>query len=273
MLILAEELGCDIFAAQAPYPVQSTHLSLSAQKLQKFIKASHQSLFLSEINIIGNPLGRLDIELIKDIQIIAPIKFSVLGENVGDQNYIDRLLELGKLEIVYRVSMISSQIIDIINKNPELDLCFLVEKDDDILTLESLPLNEISLRKSRILPLYNTHNLGFISEMLSFNEKDLLNNGPDKRSIFIHQSINIFDFGKIYIMPDGTVRTNMYSETIGSLDDTPRSIVYSEFDAGKSWLKIRDFQPCNCCVFKSLCPSPSNYETIIGHPLCFMTER
>lgn len=268
---IGEEIGCDLFASQVPYPVYSSNLNLCTQKLLKFIKASNKSLFLSEINIIGNPIGQLDIKFLKEIKNVAPIKFSVLGENIN-QDSINKLFDLGKVEVVTRVSTISSRIINLINNNPELDLCFLVEENDDILTLESLPINDTSFEKIYILPLYNTHNLEFLSGALSITENELLNNGPDKRNIFIHQSINLFDFGKIYIMPDGTIRTNMCSKSIGSLDDTPYSIVYTEFDNGKSWLKTRNSQPCKYCVFKSLCPSPSNYETIVGYPLCFKTK-
>ena len=90
-----------------------------------------------------------------------------------------------------------------------------------------------------------------------------------KREIFIRQTLNIHNFGKLTVMPDDMVYANVNHEPLGSVDDTIYSLVYKEFTEGKSWLHIRNQAPCMDCVYQWLCPSPSNYETVIGKPnLC-----
>lgn len=265
--------GCDLFAAQAPYPVYSTSSQLNIDKLKFFINSACKSPFLSEINFIGNPIGIVDENFYRTMKDIVNLKFSVLAEDaIKSWNSICPLSEFGNIELVIRLSTIQGDTISFIREHMDISLCLLIEEAEDLETLESLCIDEESSDNIRIVPLYNSNNTEFITEALSISEDELLNNGPDKRNIFIHQSINIFDFGKMYIMPDGTIRTNMCSAAIGSLDDTPCNIAYSELDRGKSWLKIRNYYPCDKCVFKSLCPSPSNYEVLIGKPLCFLAK-
>lgn len=56
---------------------------------------------------------------------------------------------------------------------------------------------------------------------------------------------------------------------LGTIDETPHGIVYHELTTGNSWLRIRNQPPCSNCIFQWLCPSPSNYESVIGKPnLC-----
>lgn len=41
-------------------------------------------------------------------------------------------------------------------------------------------------------------------------------------------------------------------------------IVQKEIQEGQSWLRTRKQEPCNSCIYQYLCPSPSDYEIIIG---------
>ena len=263
-------IGSNLFACQSPFPVHDDVSILNAIRIKQFIKDSAQSSFLSEINIIGNPIGKFDEEFYAEIKSISPIRFSVLADDMGgNYDLIRKLQEFGKLELVIRVSTtLPQKVISLINKFPETDLCFIVEKEEDIDLIHSLGIDGTTIGEIRILPIYNSTKKAFIMDTLAINEDDLLINGPDKRSIFIHESINIFDFGKLYIMPDGKVLSNMCSPAIGTIEENPKDIVYRELDRGKSWLKTRNNFSCTKCVFRSLCPSFSNYEKLLGRPLC-----
>ncbi len=262
--------GSNLFACQSPFPIHDDVSILNAIKIKQFIKDSAQSSFLSEINIIGNPIGKFDEEFYAEIKSISPIRFSVLADDMGgNYDLIRKLQEFGKLELVIRVSTtLPQKVISLINKFPETDLYFIVENEEDIDLIHSIGIDGTTIGEIRILPIYNSTNKAFIMDTLAINEDDLLINGPDKRSIFIHESINIFDFGKLYIMPDGKVLSNMCSPAIGTIEENPKDIVYRELDRGKSWLKTRNNFSCAKCVFRSLCPSFSNYEKLLGHPLC-----
>jgi pseudo-rSAM protein len=85
----------------------------------------------------------------------------------------------------------------------------------------------------------------------------------------MHQTLNTNDFGKLTILPNGSVYSNVNMEPLGTIENTVYSLVYKEITKGQSWFRIRDQAPCYDCVYQWLCPSPSNYELVIGKPdLC-----
>ena len=88
------------------------------------------------------------------------------------------------------------------------------------------------------------------------------------------EAMKISNFGKLTVMPDGTVYANVNASPLGTIDDSLYSLVYKEFMEGKSWFKVRDEAPCIDCVYQWLCPSPSNYEKVVGRPnLCHITNN
>jgi len=90
------------------------------------------------------------------------------------------------------------------------------------------------------------------------------------KDFFSRQVMNIYDFGKINIMPDGETYANLNYSSLGNIyTDSIYEIVQKEIDEGKSWFRIRNQAPCDECVYQWLCPSPSNYEMDLGRPnLC-----
>ena len=86
--------------------------------------------------------------------------------------------------------------------------------------------------------------------------------------------MNIYDFGKINIMPNGDVYANLNHPILGNIyTDSLYEIVHKEVEEGKSWLRIRNEAPCNDCVYQWLCPPPSNYEIAIGRSnLCHVKQ-
>lgn len=84
----------------------------------------------------------------------------------------------------------------------------------------------------------------------------------------------ILDFGKINIISNGDVYANVNHPILGSIyTHSIVEIVQYELDEGKSWLRVRDQNPCNTCVYQWLCPSPSDYELFIGRSnLCHVIK-
>ena len=90
-----------------------------------------------------------------------------------------------------------------------------------------------------------------------------------KREVYSNQKINNIDFGRITILPNGAIYANVNHPPIGDLRDKIHDVLYNELKFGRSWLQIRDMEPCCHCVYQFLCPPPSNYELVIGRPnLC-----
>ena len=115
-----------------------------------------------------------------------------------------------------------------------------------------------------IIPIYDGKNLDFFESHVFADKEELGNIVLTKREIFVRQALNIHNYGKLTVMSDGTVYANVNHELLGTIDDTVYSLVYKEFTERRSWLQIRDQAPCTECVYQWLCPSPSNYETVIG---------
>ena len=90
------------------------------------------------------------------------------------------------------------------------------------------------------------------------------------KEIFANQTLNTYNFGRLYIKSKGNVLTKGNKEPIGNIKkDTIKRIIFNEISTGNLWLNIRDNQPCSDCLYQWLCPSPSDYEIAIGKPnLC-----
>lgn len=72
----------------------------------------------------------------------------------------------------------------------------------------------------------------FIEEYLFFNEEDLKDIALSKRDIFVRQTLNVFHFGKLYIMPNGNIYSNLNGASMGTIKESPHDIVYREMTEG-----------------------------------------
>jgi pseudo-rSAM protein len=145
---------------------------------------------------------------------------------------------------------------------------FLVSNESDCEIAGNIVEN-LELDNYNIKPFLDGKNITFFEEYVFMGENDIQNSKLSKRSIFAHQALNTNDFGKLTISPEGKVYANTHFESLGTIDDDIRLLIYKEMNGGTSWRRIRDTKPCDNCVYQWLCPSPSNYELTIGKPnLC-----
>lgn len=125
------------------------------------------------------------------------------------------------------------------------------------------------IRSFEIIPVYNGNNIDFFQQYVYTTRNDILSPGFNKREIFSNQAINRFFFGKLIILPDKKVYANVNAKPIGEMKDSIYALIFKELDKGLSWRLIRNKKPCTECLYQWLCPSPSNYELLIGKPdLC-----
>lgn len=148
---------------------------------------------------------------------------------------------------------------------------FLIASERDFEIAEQL-IAKYSLEHSSIKPVYNGGNLSFFKEAVYLEEHDIENMCLEKRDFYVSQKINKNDFGRLTVMPDGKVYANVNSIEIGDIGkDAIAPVLYKEMTEGESWLRVRDQKPCCDCIYQWLCPSPSNYELVIGKPnLCYV---
>jgi pseudo-rSAM protein len=125
-------------------------------------------------------------------------------------------------------------------------------------------------------PFFNGHNIDFFKKYVFMTSEDLTNIPVSKTTIFRRQVLNENFFGKLSILTNGDVYSNMNHEPIGNAFENDLSIneiVFNEMYNGKNWFKIRNEGACMDCCNKYLCPSLSNYEFVCNRPnLCNIKE-
>ena len=121
------------------------------------------------------------------------------------------------------------------------------------------------IEKYRINPVFTGDNIRFFEEKVFLTKEDILSTSMTIKDFFSRQEMNLYDFGKINIMPNGDAYANINHPALGNIySDSIYEIVQKEIDEGESWLRVRNQAPCNDCVYQWLCPPPSNYEIAIG---------
>ncbi len=147
---------------------------------------------------------------------------------------------------------------------------FFVQNDEEYSVLEEL-LSGFPMESPVFLPYYNKNNLDFFKENFFISREDIEARKPEQRVIHGNSKINMDNFGKITIFPNGKVHANVMDPALGTLGkDSIYDIVYRELTKGRSWFRLRkNVMPCRSCNFELLCPSLSNYNRVIGrNDLC-----
>jgi pseudo-rSAM protein len=161
----------------------------------------------------------------------------------------------------------------LLNQTLPVEYVFDVLSDEDSQQVEQL-VDRFRIEKYRLNPVYTGDNISFFKENVFLTKDDILSTFMSIKDFFANQSMNIFDFGKINIMPNGDAYANINHPVLDNIyTHSIHEIVYKEMEEGKSWFRIRNQAPCNDCVYQWLCPPPSNYEIAIGRPnLCHVRQ-
>jgi len=254
---------------QTLFPLKGCQ-TLDSSKIISFIRNSRNP-FLNTINLVGNVFSYPGIEELNtyfsDNQIQSTV-YILIQDFIANVN---RMKEIHWQDTTQFIFLIDS-VFDV-SLFRDIDFIFsiraFVRSENDYSQYLSLLKNISDNHTIKYIPLYNNENLDFFRSNVFIDQEVIEDIDLPKNEVFMHQTLNIEDFGKLTIVPDGLVYANVNAPSLGTINDSPYSIVYKEFIEGKSWFKIRAFFPCNECIYQWLCPSPSNYETVIGQPnLC-----
>lgn len=160
------------------------------------------------------------------------------------------------------------------NQTLAIEYVFEVTSIEDCRQAEQL-IKEFQIEKYQLKPVYTAENIRFFEENVFLTKEDILEASLSIKDLITRQAINTYDFGKIDIMPDGKAYANLNHPALGNIyTDSLYEIVSKEIENGTSWFRIRNQAPCNACVYQWLCPSPSDYEIIIGRPdLCHVNNE
>lgn len=150
---------------------------------------------------------------------------------------------------------------------------FEVSSEADFQAAERL-IEACSIEKYQLNPVYTGSNMDFFKENVFLTHDDIFNSLISMKDLFSKRAINRNDFGKLNILPNGDIFANMHHPVLGNISThSIYEIIQKEINEGKSWLRIRNQTPCDTCLYRDLCPSPSDYELEIGYPnLCHINK-
>ena len=155
----------------------------------------------------------------------------------------------------------------------EIEYIFNISSDEEYFQVEEL-IEKFKINKYRLHPVYTGNNMDFFERNVFLSKEDILSTSMSIKDFFSRQAINIYDFGKINIMPNGDVYANLHHPVIGNIyENNIYEIIQKEIDEGVSWFRIRNQHPCSECVYQWICPSPSDYEIVLNRPnLCHLKD-
>lgn len=142
---------------------------------------------------------------------------------------------------------------------------FILEDETEFEEAENLAV-KFNLTDYSFQPYYNGKNLDFFNDTVFLTREDVLESNSTQKDIFARMEVNQTDFGKLTILSNGNIHSNVNSPALGKLGkDSLFDVVDKEIRRGRNWRRTRQYIiPCRRCVFQYLCPSPSNYEYAVG---------
>ena len=256
--------GNNEYYKQHLFPIKDCHV-LDSSQIFSFIRNSRNP-FLCNINIVGNIFSYPNFEkFLIDISTFSiPCTTHIMindlldnKEKINEINFIDHIHFNFLIESAFDVSSLK----DI--SFPYSITAFIVS-ESDFIKFSSLLESFSSTQLIKMIPIYNGENMRFFKSNVFIDKDEIEHIALSKNEIFMRQSINIGNYGKLIIMPNGNVYDNVNVSPMGTINNSPYSLVYKEFIENKSWFRTRDQSPCKDCIYQWLCPSPSNYEIVMG---------
>ncbi|MDP3443602.1 MAG: hypothetical protein Q8T08_12155, partial [Ignavibacteria bacterium] len=147
-------------------------------------------------------------------------------------------------------------------------LRFLIQKKEDIKAVNNLCKN-IDDEKVDLEPFFSGKNKLFFKKCVFLSKKEILKS-IDAGHVQLRSIVNTENIGKLFILPNGEIKTNMKENSLGniyinSLTDLLNSNAIEE----SSWFRIRkSVEPCYRCINNPFCPSISDFEYETGHKIC-----
>lgn len=253
------ECGDDNISKQIIFPRKGSQEQQDWTVLRDFITSMGKPNFLVEIALVGNVWKYPGYRELLDYLQTLPIRISIYCTEEDYANYGSDLCLSEKVS--YHV--LKKDYGKPIAVNKGCHYHFIVSSEEEYEMACQL-IEAHSLENYRVLPLYTGTNDAFFEDLVYLSEEDIQDFHLSKREIFARQAINENLFGTLTVDLDGQVYGNLNEPSLGTMEDGLYMLTYKEMTEGHSWLQIRDSKPCSNCIYQWLCPSPSNYEKVIG---------
>lgn len=265
---------------QFTYP-SDINKSLPCDLALKFL-LKLQSWPVTKINLIGlNPINfhlyTPILDYLKENQLKATVFIRLRDLNIERSKFLANILD--DFHIILIIEQLTglefhfALFESIICQFQKINYEFIVASQREFFGVIKV-LNSLKPINYSIKPYYNGFNSRFFKKYVYNEPNELLSRKLNKRQIFAHQTINTYDYGHIRLLPDGLIYANLNFPAIGHVNENLKDLIFNEHVNGNSWMRTRCHFPCKGCLFQWLCPSPSNYELVIGKPnLCTIEKN
>ncbi len=169
-----------------------------------------------------------------------------------------------KTEVILTAPFEKTMLPEALQHDSDVRFHLLVENESQVEQAERMVAG-IEAERCEWVPIFNGENLKFFEDNVLLSEEDILSAPISMREIFCRQKLNTNYFGKLHFFADGTVKADVNKEAIGRFPEKRvLGLVYDELTRNTAWRRIRGGERCSVCRYRFLCPSPGNYETVIG---------
>lgn len=256
--------------------------SLPLKHITRLLKSAKGS-FLSKINILGGDIflyPELADLLVLLNSLPAAKAYYVHYLNTLDRENLIQSMEPGASQLNIIVDFpVDRQALDRLYfrlREMTIDyyFCFVLRTDHEIESAQEI-ISALKIPNVSMHPYYDGRNLTFFKRNVFITKRDISLAKPGLKEIFSRQKMNTLNFGKLTVMSNGHIHTNVNTPKLGKLGGSSLyEAVYKEMKYGKNWRRTRDkCRPCNSCVYSLLCPPVSNYEQVIGrNNLCHIKK-
>lgn len=257
------QYGNNIYAKQTIYPLKNTGNEICIRELKEFIHSAGTPHYLSEIILVGNVWKHDGYQEILDYFAKYSLPTFIY---CNEKDYIENQQNISHEDkmFYYIIKDEYETFEPIADVNYQMIVTSEEEYDKVLGYIYKYPDTAFN-----VIPIYNGRNKMFFEKFVYISKEDIISMKLSKREVFSHQSINTNHYGTLTITPDGNIYGNLNGKKLGTIKDSLYIVTFREMTEGNSWLRIRDQKPCCDCIYQWLCPSPSNYEWVIGKPnLC-----
>ncbi|MDP2423898.1 MAG: hypothetical protein Q8M23_06085 [Bacteroidales bacterium] len=119
------------------------------------------------------------------------------------------------------------------------------------------------LKHYELVPFYDTTNGTFFEENVYNTKSDLLEQKLSERELFSRMFINQLNYGRLYILPNGDIYSNLNLISIGNIGNNDLIEVLKKLTLNdeEAWLKTRNMvAPCKDCIYHFVCGPITSYE-------------
>ena len=150
---------------------------------------------------------------------------------------------------------------DILEIDKDIFCQVLIKESIEIELLDTLTK---SICNYSVIPVFDGNNYDFFEQNVYMTKEEICNRKLNKRIIYAHRVINLNNFGKISILPDKKVYSNVLTNPLGSINDNIHLLINEEMLNQKWWFETRNTAKCTNCLYKYLCPSISIQESLMN---------